>query len=81
MPKALYSIKFRERGSKDYLSAIIMADDEQQAAKIFDENIVNSKNWNGYDVDKRTISWAGGSLPLAFDTECLVLAVNLDTIT
>lgn len=56
----IYALKFREKGEKTYKSILIHAKDVAEMRTKFDKFI---KDDMGYDVDKRTISWAGNSIP------------------
>jgi hypothetical protein len=53
----IYALKFREKGKKLYRSVLIQAKDNQELTKKFNEFLDNDI----YDVDKRTVSWAGGN--------------------
>lgn len=74
----IYGIKFREKASSIYISVLIQADSEEEASKKFYESICKD---DFYDVDKKTISWTGASIPLSSRGEPLILYTNLDGAT
>lgn len=55
----LYALKFREKGEKKYQSALIMAKDDDEL------NVSVQKLYKdeGLDIDKRTVTWTGSSIP------------------
>jgi hypothetical protein len=72
----LFGIKFREKGSSEVLSYIVVASSEAEAFDKFTKEVLND---DGYDVDKRTITWGGSSIPLSH-SEGIILYNNLDKI-
>lgn len=74
----IYAIKFREKDSKEYLSAIFQAIDATDL-NLQVENFIKNGD---FDIDRRTISWTGGSIPLHSDfSKPLIIYTNLDNHT
>ncbi len=76
----MYGFKFREKGSKEKKSVIILADSETEAVTRFWEEVAKDE-W--LDIDKRTVTWDGESVPLgSFNDGLLYLhGINLDDLT
>jgi hypothetical protein len=75
----IYAVKFREKGEKAYKTVLILAKDENELG----DNLKRFFNQDIYDVDKRTISWAGNSIPFMSLTSgrATVIYADLDEIT
>jgi len=71
----LYAIKFREKGEREYRTVLIMATGHADLKTKWDDMLADQDN--PYDVDLRTVSWAGGSVPLS-NGQPVVLYTNLD---
>ena len=74
----LYAFKFREKGSKTYLSVVIAAENDKDFSKKSEQFIYAD---HGYDIDRRTLSWTGPSIPLTNKNEALVIYGDLDDLT
>jgi len=72
----LYATKFREKGDKEYKTVLIMAKDFDE----YREKFADFLKVGEYDVDKRTISWAGNSVPFMSEGRAEVLCTNLDEV-
>ncbi len=75
----IYGIKFREKGETNYITILIPALSEIDLKQKFDKWLVDEGKW--YDIDRRTISWSGDSIPLSSRGEPFVIATNLDGLT
>lgn len=76
MTSKLFAIKYREKGEKQYYSAVFAAKGLEHAQNKV-EKWLNSDD--GDLVDKRTLTWAGGSVPLtSFEDEFFFIPTNLD---
>jgi len=75
----IYALKFREKGEKTYKSILIQAKDAVELKEKFDKFIEEEI----YDVDKRMVSWAGGTIPFMQpnDRTGTVIYANLDELT
>jgi hypothetical protein len=75
----MYGFKFREKGSKQKMSVVILADSEQEAKVRFWEEVAKDEN---IDIDKRTVAWDGSSSPLDnFNGLLFLHGANLDDLT
>ena len=74
-----YALKFREKGEKEYKSILIQAKDVVEMREKFDKFVEEDM----YDVDRRTISWAGNSIPFMTPNgrHAIVIDANLDDLT
>lgn len=71
----IYALKFREKGEKEYKTVLIPAKDDVELKEKFDKFLEDYE----YDIDKRTISWAGGSVPfMTTNSGPEVIYANLD---
>lgn len=73
MKTSIYGIEFREKSSKKLLSAIFNAESDTAASTRFKEWAEDSE----YDVDFRTVKWAGSAVPLGMPNEVVVLYQTL----
>lgn len=69
----LFAIKFKYRGTTDYVSAIFSATDIDS----FRDQLNEFKIAND-GIDRRTISWAGDGVPLTFPNVPAIIHANLD---
>lgn len=76
-PGQVFALKFREKGSKTYRTVFIHAQDQDHCGRKFHEEVLEDL---GLDVDKRTISWAGGSIPFMHTGGVETIYTNLDEI-
>ena len=72
----VYALKFREKGEKKYKTVFIQAKDINEMDVKFEKFLEE----DFYDVDRRTISWAGGSIPFMSYNGVEVIDANLDEI-
>jgi len=77
----LYAISYRFKGSKKYQSTIFPADDETGFHAGVDKWLEKNKK-DAFDkdeeVDRRTIKWAGDTIPLTHGDEPVNLHVDLN---
>lgn len=73
----VYGLKYREKGNKNYISVLFLCQDEQQLKVDFEKYI----DENFIDLDRRTVSWTGNSIPLLTQGSPLQIDANLDTLT
>lgn len=73
----IYAYKFREKGKKDYVSVLLAADTAVQANHKFESEVMTDL---GYDIDRRTISWAGSTVPFMSGNRPEFVYANLDDI-
>lgn len=78
MNGVLIGLKYRNLGSKEYNTAVVWGETLADAKSRFYKEIVEDE-WS--EVDKRTISWAGSSVPLSIDGLIVFHGVNLDKHT
>ncbi|HBI01193.1 MAG TPA: hypothetical protein DDY18_06170 [Flavobacterium sp.] len=74
----IYAIKFRNKGEKVYTSALFTARTHQSFSKKLKKFLGTD---NGMEVDRRTISWSGGSIPLGSTQKPLLIYTDLDSVT
>lgn len=73
-----YGIKFKEKGKKKpYISIIFSAKDQTD----LNDQLEIFLKQEDYNIDRRTISWAGGSVPLNRGCGPLMIYANLDDFT
>lgn len=72
----VYAVKFREKGEKDYKTVLIHAKDHTELDLKFKQFVEEDL----YDVDRRTVSWAGGSVPFSTSDRPVVIYANLDEL-
>jgi len=77
MRDTLHAIRFREKGHDTYQTALILAKDEIEATDIFHTKIVPD---DAYDIDMRTLSWAGTTIPWMGGRDHFVLDFDLNKI-
>lgn len=74
----IYAVKFREKGEKQIISALF----EVKSATDFQNQMNDFINKGDFDIDKRTISWSGNSVPLKGPTRSpLIIYSDLDETT
>jgi hypothetical protein len=59
----LWAFQFCEKGSKLPRTALFVEETEQNAIQRFNK-WKDSNDWE-FNIDKRTVKWGGGSVPLA----------------
>lgn len=72
----LYALKFKEKGQTQYLSVLIMAKDDDDMRLQWKEFLKD----DSYNIDKRTVTWAGNSIPFGVYGKPEVLVVDLDEV-
>jgi hypothetical protein len=64
-PMNVYAIKFKEKKfwnpEGKFTTVLVLAKTETECWVLFDKNYVDD---DGYDVDLRTVTWAGDTIPL-----------------
>lgn len=73
----IYAVKFKEKGNKEQVISVLF---EAQSEKEFSGKLKRFFEDEAYDVDKRTISWSGNSVPLSRNN-ALVIYADLDELT
>jgi len=73
----VYATKFREKGEKKYKTCFIVAKDYEE----YREGLLDFLKDEAYDVDKRTLQCAGGSVPFMTGTRPEVIDVDLDEVS
>lgn len=76
----LYATKFREKGEKEYKTVFIMAKDYNDYKEKFQEFLKQDGEYYKDMIDKRTISWAGGSVPFMSLNRPEVIHCNIDEV-
>lgn len=74
----IYAIKFRNKGERVYTSALFTATTRASFQKKLKKFL---GTYEGSEVDRRTISWSGGSIPLGSTQEPLLIYTDLDNVT
>jgi hypothetical protein len=71
-----YALKFREKGSKEYKTVLIMTADDAELNNKFEVFALKGD----YNIDHRTVSWAGNSIPFLTKDKPTVVYVDLDEV-